>query len=78
MPKVVLAYTVFREVQLDQVDKTEIEQLQSDDQATLISAGFEVEDPTWELDDEGELLKSEPVPSVHASDDPQERPSSDA
>jgi CRISPR/Cas system Type II protein with McrA/HNH and RuvC-like nuclease domain len=52
MAKIVLAYTVFREVQLDQVDKAEIEQLQAEDQKKIEDAGFEVEDPTWELDDE--------------------------
>lgn len=71
MAKVVLAYTVFREVQLDQVDKTEIEQLQAEDQRKIEDAGFEVEDPTWELNDDD----SEPgMSSVQAPDGAQERP----
>jgi len=64
MAKIVLAYTVFREVQLDHVDKTEIEQLQAEDQKKIEDAGFKVEDPTWELDDNDPEEDEPPIEAI--------------
>jgi hypothetical protein len=52
MPKVTLVYTVFRQVKLDQVDDVDIMELQSEDKSKLRASGFEIEDPTWEVDDD--------------------------
>lgn len=58
MPKVVLIYTVIREVQLDQVSSTEIEELQAEEQEKIEAAGFEVEDSSWELGEDQESADS--------------------
>lgn len=77
MAKLVLVYTAFREVHLDRMDKTEIEEIQAEDQSKLEAAGFKVEDPTWELDDESDDGPEPGVPSVQAPDGAQERSPSD-
>jgi hypothetical protein len=61
MPKVTLVYTVFREVQLGQVDKAEIDELQQEDKKELEADGWGVEDPSWELDEDDPEVEGQPT-----------------